>query len=119
MELMKFSVLLVLLIAFSATLTLSDETVEDDATADAATEQTEGTEATDEGEKDGASDQEGSDDEVKEEDDVLVLTTKTFDSVVKDKDVMLVEFYAPWFVNICILSFIRLHKTCVFRCLFT
>ena len=88
MELKKFSALLVLLIALSATLTLSEESVEDDAAA-------EGTEEVDEAEKD-----ETSDDEVKEEDDVLVLTTKTFDSVVNDKDIMLVEFYAPWFVDI-------------------
>lgn len=108
MELKKFSLLLVLLIAFSATLTLSDESVEDDATADATAEGTEGTEATEEGEKDDATSEEASDDEVKEEDGVLVLTTKTFDSVVKDKDVMLVEFYAPWFVNIYIMSFVRL-----------
>lgn len=112
MELKKFSLLLVLLIAFSATLTLSDESVEDDATADATAEGTEETEATDEGETDSAS-EEGSDDVVKEESDVLVLTTKTFDSVVKDKDVMLVEFYAPWFVNIYILSFVLFHESCV------
>lgn len=92
MELKKFSILSVLLIALSATLTLSEESVEDDAAAEAATE---GTEAAGEAEKDDASD-----DEVKEEDDVLVLTTKTFDSVVNDKDIMLVEFYAPWFVDI-------------------
>lgn len=92
MELKKFSILSVLLIALSATLILSEESVEDDAAAEAATE---GTEAAGEAEKDDASD-----DEVKEEDDVLVLTTKTFDSVVNDKDIMLVEFYAPWFVDI-------------------
>ena len=34
--------------------------------------------------------------EVKEENGVLILTTKNFDEVVNDKDVMLVEFYAPW-----------------------
>lgn len=92
MELKKFSILSVLLIALSATLTLSEESVEDDAAAEAAAE---GTETAGEAEKDDASD-----DEVKEEDDVLVLTTKTFDSVVNDKDIMLVEFYAPWFVDI-------------------
>ena len=92
MEWRKFSILLVLLIALSATLTLSEESAEDDTTAEAATE---GTEEAEEAGKD-----EVSDDEVKEEDDVLVLTTKTFDSVVNDKDIMLVEFYAPWFVDI-------------------
>lgn len=97
MELKKFSLLLVLLIALSATLTLSEESVEDDAAAEAAAE---GTEGVDEAEKDEAENDEASDDEVKEEDDVLVLTTKTFDSVVNDKDIILVEFYAPWFVDI-------------------
>ena len=33
---------------------------------------------------------------VKEENGVLVLTTKNFDEVVNDKDIILVEFYAPW-----------------------
>ena len=92
MELKKFSLLLVLLITFSATITQSEESPEHDAAAEAAAE---GTEETDEAEK-----EEASDGEVKEEDDVLVLTTKTFDSVVKDNDIMLVEFYAPWFVDI-------------------
>ena len=103
MELKIFSILLVLLIALSATLTSSEESVEDDAAAEATAEGTE------EAEKD-----ETSDDEVKEEDDVLVLTTKTFDSVVNDKDIMLIEFYAPWFVDIyvsytdtsCLLSWL-------------
>ena len=94
MELKKFSFLLVLLIALSTSLTLSEESVEDDAAA------AEGTEEADEAEKDEAEKDEASDDEVKEEDDVLVLTTKTFDSVVNDNDIMLVEFYAPWFVDI-------------------
>lgn len=97
MELKKFSLLLVLLIALSATLTLSEESVEDDAATEAAAE---GTEEADEAEKDEAENDEASDDQVKEEDDVLVLTTKTFDSVVNDKDIILVEFYAPWFVDI-------------------
>ena len=97
MELKKFSFLLVLLIALSTSLTLSEESVEDDAAAKAAAE---GTEEADEAEKDEAEKDEASDDEVKEEDDVLVLTTKTFDSVVNDNDIMLVEFYAPWFVDI-------------------
>lgn len=97
MELKKFSLLLALVIALSASLTLSEEGEKDSETA---AEAVEGTETTEEGEKTEATSEEGSGDEVKEEDDVLVLTTKTFDSVVKDKDVILVEFYAPWFVNI-------------------
>lgn len=108
MDLKKFSILLVLLIALSATLTLAEESVEDDAAAEAATE---GTEAAGEAEKDDASD-----DEVKEEDDVLVLTTKTFDSVVNDKDIMLVEFYAPWFVDIYVSY---ADKSCFLSCLIT
>lgn len=31
-----------------------------------------------------------------DESDVLVLTTKNFDSIVPNEDLMLVEFYAPW-----------------------
>ncbi|XP_002732815.1 protein disulfide-isomerase A4-like [Saccoglossus kowalevskii] len=34
--------------------------------------------------------------DVQEENDVLVLTQKNFDDVVPDKDIILVEFYAPW-----------------------
>lgn len=113
MKLLKFSLLLVLLIAFSATLTLSEESEKDSAATEDATEETEGAEATDEGETDATS-EEGSDDEVKEEDDVLVLTTKTFDSVVKDNDVMLVEFYAPWLVNIYVSCFVSLCSSCLF-----
>lgn len=108
MELKKFSILSVLLIALSATLILSEESVEDDAAAEAAAE---GTETAGEAEKDDASD-----DEVKEEDDVLVLTTKTFDSVVNDKDIMLVEFYAPWFVDIYVSY---ADKSCFLSCLIT
>ena len=112
MELKKFSIILVFLIALSATLTLAEESVEDDAAAEAAAEAaTEGTEAAGEAEKDDASD-----DEVKEEDDVLVLTTKTFDSVVNDKDIMLVEFYAPWFVDLYVSY---ADKSCFLSCLIT
>ena len=40
---------------------------------------------------------EGSDGaEVKEENGVLVLTSKNFDEVINDKDIILVEFYVSW-----------------------
>ena len=39
-------------------------------------------------------------DEIKEEDDVLVLTKDNFDKALRDNDVILVEFYAPWYVFI-------------------
>lgn len=35
-------------------------------------------------------------DEIKEEKHVLVLTKNNFDKVVNEKDIVLVEFYAPW-----------------------
>ena len=114
MKLLEFSLLLVLLIAFSATLTLSEESEEDSAATEDATEETEGAEATNEGAGEESVCEEGIDDEVKEEDDVLVLTTKTFDSVVKDNDVMLVEFYAPWLVNIYVSCFVSLCSSCLF-----
>ncbi|KAJ8272759.1 hypothetical protein GJAV_G00093100 [Gymnothorax javanicus] len=41
-------------------------------------------------------DDEGDPTEVKEENGVLVLTDKNFDTFIKDKDTVLVEFYAPW-----------------------
>lgn len=42
-------------------------------------------------------DEEEEDDlEVKEENGVLVLTDANFDNFVTDKDMVLLEFYAPW-----------------------
>lgn len=98
MEMKKFSFLLVLLVTFSAAFTLADESEEaserTETVAEAEGMETEDSEAKDEE----SSEDSSADEEVKEEDDVLVLTSKTFDSVVKEKDVILVEFYAPWFV---------------------
>lgn len=114
MEVKKFSFLLVLLIAFSATLSLADESEDaNEATetvAEAEGMETDETETAEGSEKSSDEDSSAADEEVKEEDDVLVLTTKTFDSVVKDKDVMLVEFYAPWFVEL-LLFYCTMHSS--------
>ena len=92
MEAKRVLAVLLLSIAFSATLSLGEETEETASEADSSENEAVTEETVDENAN--------VDDEVKEEDDVLVLTTKTFDSVVNDKDVILVEFYAPWFVEL-------------------
>lgn len=108
MDTKKFSFLLVLMIAFSAIFSLAEETENADETTETAAE-SEGLETEESGAKDEDSSEEASDsDEVKEEDDVLVLTTKTFDSVVNDKDIILVEFYAPWFVILFYVYFLSM-----------
>ena len=104
----RLSFLLVALFAFSAALSLANENESGSETTETVAD-AEGLETEEPAEESGtkdeqSSEEESSSDEVKEEDDVLVLTAKTFDSVVKDKDVILVEFYAPWFVlvfNVC------------------
>lgn len=108
MDTKKFSFLLVLMIAFSAIFSLAEETENADETTETVAE-AEGLETEESGAKDEDSSEEASDsDEVKEEDDVLVLTTKTFDSVVNDKDIILVEFYAPWFVILFYVYFLSM-----------
>ncbi|XP_048859390.1 protein disulfide-isomerase A4-like [Brienomyrus brachyistius] len=62
-------------------------------------EDAEGIDSDDEGGDDDDDDDEEEDDddtEVKEENGVLILTDKNFDTFIKDKDTVLVEFYAPW-----------------------
>lgn len=43
-------------------------------------------------------DDDDDDSEVKEENGVLVLNDANFDSFTADKDTVLLEFYAPWWV---------------------
>lgn len=95
MELKKFFIFLVFLIVLFVILIFLEESVEDDVVVEVVVE---GMEIVGEVEKDDVSD-----DEVKEEDDVLVLIIKIFDFVVNDKDIMLVEFYVLWFVDIYVL----------------
>lgn len=60
---------------------------------------------TKEADEDGDDDDEEEDDEddddsvVKEENGVLVLTDANFDTFTADKDTVLLEFYAPWWVH--------------------
>lgn len=104
----KFGFLLVFLVAFSASVSHGDDS---EATETVAEAEGTGTEDADTGEQSDSKEQDSSSEETsesevaKEEDDVLVLTSKTFDSVVKEKDVVLVEFYAPWYVIIVFCPF--------------
>lgn len=103
MKVKKFSLALVLLITFSAIFTLAEESEKDGEAAAEAVETPEEAESAEEGDETEATSEGDSAEEVKEEDDVLVLTTKTFDSVVKKNDIVLVEFYAPWFVELILI----------------
>lgn len=88
MDKTRILVVFVLSITFSSTLSLGDETEETASDAEGL--------ATEDVAEETTSEDSSLVDDVKEEDDVLVLTSKTFDSVVNDKDIILVEFYAPW-----------------------
>ena len=103
MKVKKFYLALVLLITFSAIFTLAEESEKDGEAAAEAVETPEEAESAEKGDETEATSEGGSAEEVKEEDDVLVLTTKTFDSVVKKNDIVLVEFYAPWFVELILI----------------
>ena len=99
----KFGFLLVCLVAFSASFSHGDDSEATEIVAEAegtGTEDADTGEQIDSKEQDSSSEETSESEEAKEEDDVLVLTSKTFDSVVKEKDVILVEFYAPWYVII-------------------
>lgn len=52
----------------------------------------------DDEEEEGDDDDDDDDSEVKEENGVLVLNDANFDSFTADKDTVLLEFYAPWWV---------------------
>ena len=103
----KFGFLLVFLVAFSASFSHGDDS---EATETVAEAEGTGAEDADTGEQSDSKEQDSSSEETSgseeaKEDDVLVLTSKTFDSVVKEKDVILVEFYAPWYVIIVFCPF--------------
>lgn len=56
-------------------------------------------------------DDEDDDSEVKEENGVLILNDANFDTFTADKDTVLLEFYAPWWVH----SLSLVHLRCRMR----
>uniref|UniRef100_UPI00398ED248 protein disulfide-isomerase A4 n=1 Tax=Pristiophorus japonicus TaxID=55135 RepID=UPI00398ED248 len=89
MELKKVSLLLFLLLAQLALTALGQEKSESDG------EEEEGGDD-DEEEEEEDDNEEGNDLSVKEENGVLILTDANYESFIADKDVVLIEFYAPW-----------------------
>lgn len=55
--------------------------------------------ADDDGDDDDEDDEDDDDSVVKEENGVLVLNDANFDTFTADKDTVLLEFYAPWWVH--------------------
>lgn len=84
--------LLFLVSAFAEEETAKEEKL--DPVETTASESEEGSESKENSESKSASE----DGSVKEEDDVMVLNTKNFDRTIESHDVILVEFYAPWYV---------------------
>ncbi|XP_067861717.1 protein disulfide-isomerase A4 [Heptranchias perlo] len=84
MELKKVSLLL-LLLAQLAIAVLAQEKAESDGEGEDGEE-----------EEDDDDDDDYDDESVKEENGVLVLTDANYDSFIADKDIVLIEFYAPW-----------------------
>ena len=57
------------------------------------------TEAADDDDDDEDEEDDDDDSEVKEENGVLILNDANFDTFTADKDTVLLEFYAPWWVH--------------------
>ena len=96
----KLAGFFLVLVLFSSVFVHADEEVKDEEPAEETKEEETTEQTTEEGESSEETTTEGESsegsDEVKEEDDVLVLNKNNFDKVVNEKDIILVEFYAPW-----------------------
>lgn len=114
MKVKKFFFVLVFLIIFFVIFMFVEESEKDGEVVVEVVEIFEEVEFVEEGDEIEVIFEGGSVEEVKEEDDVLVLMIKIFDFVVKKNDIVFVEFYVLWFVElililcdlICLLWFI-------------